>query len=395
MNLKLIDFFFGTCRLRAKGVFAERILNIANQEGIFVQKVTREDDYVITFTVSRKAGKKLLSMKLPGDLSLSLIEEKGIMAILGSKKHRRLLILAPVLSLLLLFFSTSIIWNVNIIGDDPAMEKQLKKELSDLGVKRGVFSFTVDPGEVKHQMLLKNHRLLWIWVDIRASGAIVKYQLRKLPPAVFEEESFYNLYSTRDAVITKIIATNGIARVNVGDTVLEGQLLVEGSLITGENETKPIHASGTVLGSVWEEKTYTIPKNNEIRTPTGEKTEHLTINFSKFPLKLFINSSILYQEYDIIEYNRDFPLLPVSFNKRVYHKVNVTYTDNDITEAVTDCTKDFTETFTQKGYSVGEIESYLSDEGDSVSLTLRALCEEPVAVERRMYIGENYNSTDN
>ncbi|MBQ8540724.1 MAG: sporulation protein YqfD [Clostridia bacterium] len=394
MKLKLIDFLFGYCRMEATGTFCERIINIATAKGIFIRDIVRTSPDRVEFSVSLKGGRLLLSdKKVTG--SLKTIRQGGLPVILAERKTRVVAILTPFLIFLLLFLSTQFIWHVNIIDATKEEEALILKELERLGVKRGALKLTIDRGNVKNQILIDNPDLMWLWVDIRGASAIVKFAHRAPAPEIFNEEDFYNVYSTHDAVITKIMPKNGIAKVSVGDTVLKGQLLIEGVMAQDSETEKHIHASGEVYGNVWEEKCVVIPHKNEIRTPTGNKFERLSINFEKFRLKLFINSSILYENYDIIENNRTFAPFGATFTKTEYHEVLVTYEENDIDSMKKSCEEEFLAELSAKGFPVVYSESFINDDGEKVTLTMRALCEEPIAKERRMNFGEDNSGTDN
>lgn len=382
MRIKIINFILGTVVLKAEGIFPERIINIAKEMGIFIQNI-RANDSGIIFTVSLKGSKKLLSASLPENIDLKEIKSNGIPCLLGQKKTRVCLFAAPVIIFILLFISTQFIWNVNIIDADSATEERLLKALSELGVKRGALKVSIDPSVVKDKLLIQDESLMWIWVDIKGASAIVRFAERTPAPKVFDENEHYNIYSAKNAAVTRIIAETGQARVKVGDTVSEGTLLIEGVMPINEEEFKQIHATGLVYGNVWEEKQFNIPKKNAIRTPTGEKKQHLTIFFKNFPLKLFINSSILYTNYDIIENNRSLGFLPVTFNKKEYYEVDVTYEDNNALIMRDECEQSFYKELSDKGYSISHNESFMLDKGDSYLLTVRAVCEEPIWIEKQ------------
>lgn len=395
MKLKIIDFIFGTCVMKACGTFAERIINIAKEKGIFIQNITRTDEKTIIFTVSRKGSLLLLDLPLPEDLSLTVIKSRGLPYVFSRGKNRIFLLLTPIVTFVMLFLSTQVIWHVNVIDAQGEKEEHILNELAKLGVKRGALKFTINQSDVKNSMLISNPELLWIWVDIRGSSAIVKYADRIMIPEVLSEDDYYNIYSTHDAIITKIIPTNGIAKVSVGDTVLKGEILIEGSIAADGENKKPVHATGEVWGKVWEEERVTIPLKKEIRTPTGNKTEQLSIIFEKFQLKLFINSSILYQSYDIIENNRVIAPFGVVFNKKEYVEVDVKYEDNDIALLQSNYENDFYARLSAQGYTIDYTESYITQQDGYVTLTMGAMVDEPIAHERRMQFGENNSGTDN
>lgn len=395
MGIKIINFIFGTVRLKISGTFPERILNIANRLGIFIQDIKKDEEGFISFTVSCKGAKRLLEEPMDPSLSLVEISRGGIPAIFSRNKNRKLLFISPFIILVFLFISTQFVWTVNIIDADPQTEQRLLKLLSEAGVHRGALKLTINPSQVKNSLLLKDDSLMWIWVDIKGASAIVRYASRTPVPEIFSENESYNVYSEKDGIITSITPTTGMAKVKVGDTVTKGQLLIEGIMPVNQEENKFIHATGEVYCNVWEEKTVEIPKKNEIRTPTGKKTEHLSIKFKNFTLKLFINSSILYPKYDIIVNRRILSFIPVAFVKEEYTEVSVTYEDNDINHLMSAENKAFKESLEKDGHKVTYTEYDITDNGDYYIVTIRALCEEMVAAERRISHGENYQSTDN
>ncbi len=392
--LAIINFLTGYTLIRAEGVFAERAINILGENNIFIWGVRRLDPLTLTFFVSRKAASKVFSLSMPQNITLFREKEFGLPAFLSRYKARKALLICPAVVCLLLFLSTQFIWNVNVITDDPAEEALILAELKKLGVKRGALKKSVSQSEVKRQMILSDNSLLWIWVDIKGTSAIVRLAERQAPPEVFDEDEATSVYASRDCVITELIARNGTPRVSVGDTVLKGQLLIEGVMESTDESVAFVHASGTVKGAVWEEKEVSIPKVKEIRTPTGAFTERLSVKFSDFLLKLFINSRISYQTYDIIEEENSFPFLPAVFVKTTVKEVNVTHENQDIASLVKKSEDEFTSSLKDAGIAVKEITSNQTDLGGSVSVTIRALCDEDVALERRMNVGENITVTN-
>lgn len=392
--MQLMDFVRGRWELCAEGTFCERILNITKEMGIFIQDIKSDGDKKILFTVSYKGAMKLFSSPLPEGITLFVKSRRGLPAILENNKKRYALFLCPVLIFLLIFFSTNIIWNVNIIGADRETEEFLLTELEKLGVKKGAFTFLIDQSYVKNQMLIKHEKLQWIWVDIKGGTALVRFSVRTMPPTVFDEDAFYNVCATHDATVTRVLATNGESRVKEGDRVFKGQILIEGVMPKDGEEKKLIHASGKVFGIAEFEKSISVPSKTQIRTPTGEKIEHLSINFSNFNIKLFINSRILYPEYDIIEYNRRVGFLPVSFNKKVIQKVDVSYKENDISLIAQKSEADFKKELEDEGKKITYIETFISRNGDEYVITTHTLCEFDIAQERRMNLGENYSVAD-
>lgn len=393
--MKLIDFIRGQWVLSASGNFCERIINITKEMGIFISDIKLSEENTIRFSVSRKGAMMLFSSPLPPDITLSVIEQHGFPAIISNHKKRYALFIAPVVIFLLIFFSTHILWHVNIIDADPQTEEFLLSELEKLGVKKGRFTFLINQGEVKNKMLIKHEHLQWIWVDIKGGTALVRYSLRTPTPYIFDKNEPYNIVASHDATVTRIIASNGNAVVKAGDRVFKNQLLIEGVAVKDAEEKKLTHAKGNVFAKADFEKSTLVPKKKEIRTPTGNQTERLSVNFKNFNIKLFINSSILYPKYDIIEDNRSVGFLPLSFTKQTLKEVTVSYEDNDISAISSDFEKKFAEELERDGKKVTYIEAFTSEDGNEYKITARAICEFDIAEERRINIGENHTVPNN
>ncbi len=392
--MHLIDFIRGEWTLMIKGTFCERIINIAKENGIFIRDIKTQSDSSVVFTVSRKAFKLLSSLSLPSNIEISVIRKKGLPAFFENNSKRYALFAAPIVVFILIFLSTHIIWHVNIIDSDPETEKFLTEELALLGVKKGAFTFLINQSDVKNKMLIKHEKLQWIWVDIKGGTALVRYSLRTLPPEILDKNAYCNVYASHDGIITRIEATNGNALVKVGDRVFKDDLLIEGIMPKDSSENKYIHATGRVFATSEFTESVRIPLKKEIRTPTGENFERLTINFKNFRIKLFINSSILYPKYDIIEYNRNVSFLPVVFTKQVIEKVDVSYINSDLSLEASSLIENFTEQLESSGKKVTYIETFTSEDGDECTITARAICEFDIAEERRINIGENYTIAD-
>lgn len=388
--MHLIDFIRGEWTLLIKGTFCERIINIAKENRIFIRDIKMQSDSSLIFTVSRKAFLILSSLSLPDEIQISVIEKKGLPAVFENNSKRYFLFIAPFFVFILVFLSTHIIWHVNIIDSDPQTEKFLTEELALLGVKKGAFTFLINQSDVKNKMLIKHEKLQWIWVDIKGGTALVRYSLRTMPPQIFDKDTFYNVYASHDGIITRIEATHGTSCVKVGEQVFKDDLLIEGIMPKDSEQDKYIHASGHVFATSEFTKTVTVPQKKEIRTPTGENFERLAINFKNFRIKLFINSSILYPKYDIIEYNRNISFLPVVFTKQVIKNVTVSYVPTDLESEKSALCSAFTHELESSGKKVTYIETFTSENGDECTITARAICEFDIAEERRINIGENY-----
>ena len=102
----------------------------------------------------------------------------------------------------------------------------------------------------------------------------------------------------------------------------------------------------------------------------------------------------MYPEYDIIEDNRSIRPFGLNFNKKTIHEVEVSYYNTDIEKTQAKYQSEFISALTDSGASITFTENFTSDAGDDVLFTVRALCEVPIGLERRINIGEDNSISD-
>ena len=75
---------------------------------------------------------------------------------------------------------------------------------------------------------------------------------------VVDEDEYCNIVSDKNGVITKINAQSGTANVKVGDTISEGDILINGWMEGKYTGVRYVHAKGEIEARVWYTKNKTI-----------------------------------------------------------------------------------------------------------------------------------------
>lgn len=371
----IISCMKGAYTLKATGRFPERILNIASTSGIYIQDVKRTDDDTITFGVSKKGGDKLLQSDLKG-VELSLVESYGVPVIFQRYKKRVLLFSLPLIFVIVSFVFSLFIWRVEITGGDEPLRAQVRKVVSENGIKVGALKNKIDQYDVKKNSILKIDDLSWLWVDIKGSTAKVKIHKRIPTPPVIKINEPSNVIATHNGVVEKMQVYCGLPLVKEGMTVEKGQIIISG-VFESENENIPTyyhHATGNVMLRVFEEKITVIPKKTVIKKPTGKEKKVFSINLEKNNVKFSLNSGISYTEYDKIEKKYVLSPLPVSFSKITYQEAVAETVDTDFEKEYALRLDAFTKSLTDKGMEIVNLSDETQENDDNYTVTFRAQC---------------------
>ena len=156
-------------------------------------------------------------------------------------------------------------------------------------------------------------------IELKGTNAIVKLVKAEEKPEIINEEEYCNIVSDKEGIITKINAQSGTANVKVGDTIKQGDVLINGWMEGKYTGIRYVHAKGEIEAKVWYTKHKKILYNTTERRETGNIEEKYQIKFNNFKINLYKTLS-KFEIYDTIETENKFKLfsdfyLPISINK--------------------------------------------------------------------------------
>ncbi len=370
----IISSIKGVYRVKAEGVFPERILNIASSMGIYIYDI-RPSDGAILFSVSKKGYEMLLTSTESG-VELSLVEKSGLPVFFKRYKDRFALIFLPVFFIMVTAVFSSFIWRVEITGGDEQLQKEVSRILRENGVHVGAKKWGIDRYNIKRKAILETDSLSWMWVDIKGTSAKVKLRTRKEKPDLLEIREPSDVISLYDGVIEKMQVYRGIPLFKEGMTVEKGQTVVTGVLLS-ENENIPTyyhHAAADITLRTLREKTVVIPRTTLIKEPTGKEKTVFSLNFKKNNIKFSLNSGISYTEYDKIEKIVKLPFLPLSFSKTTYLETDVIKADTDTAAEKERHRQKFVSELEKEKMEIISLGEENTEDPDCIRVTFRAEC---------------------
>lgn len=246
--MKIWYFFKGYVIIRVEGLTLERFLNLAATNDIYLWDISRESYTVLQMKATIEGFKALKGIVRRVGCRVEIIDKKGLPFLFYRLKARKMLGFGFILFLGIIFFLSSLIWNIEIVGNERVKTEEIIKILEKEEIKRGIIKYKIDKDYIKYLLLNEFDNLSFLSVDIKGTKLLIEMKEQDLPPERINRDVPCNIVATKKGVILKAIARNGRAVVRKGDVVKEGDILITG-VILDEHSQKQIlvHAEGEVL----------------------------------------------------------------------------------------------------------------------------------------------------
>ena len=214
-------------------------------------------------------------------------------------KKRKVFIIFLLIISIFIYTSSRYIWNIEINVEEKQVIENIEKDLYDLGLKKGILKNKIDTGKIINEIRLKRSDISWMGLDIKGTNAVVRIIKADEKPKLIDESDYCNIVASKSGEITKIVAQNGTALVNIGDTVNVGDTLIAGYMEGKYTDKRYVHSLGEVQAKVTYSKSEKIYLRQEELRETGEKEKRIKIKFNNFQINFYKTLS-KFKIYDTI-----------------------------------------------------------------------------------------------
>ncbi|MBO5555629.1 MAG: sporulation protein YqfD [Oscillospiraceae bacterium] len=276
---KAIDRLLGMVQVEICGLFPEAVLNLCAQRALSLEEPGRPDAYTLQTWVRERDLKDLENLCRQGRCEMRVLVARGGSRHLRLLRRRWALLLAAILVGAGLWVSSLFIWEIEVQGCERLSQGKVLRALADCGVEQGSYwpSLTVDL--VRSRMLSRMPEVAWMTVNVSGSRAVVLIQERMEKPEIYAEQGVSDLVAERTGIVARLRVENGYPLVQEGQTVVQGETLVSGTVENLSGPSRELRARGSVLADTWYECTAVCP-------PAAEQKEEILGRSSRFALKL-------------------------------------------------------------------------------------------------------------
>ena len=383
MLIKIIfGYLLGYLRVSVQGYYIERFINICRNEKITIWNLKRNKDIELLLNVRIGEFKKICKIAKKTGCKIKIKNKKGLPFLLNRYKKRKIFLILLIMLVILIGVSSNFVWNVEIVEENGQKLENIEKDIEEAGLQVGKLKSKIDTKELINKIRLKRDDVAWIGIELKGTNAIVKLVKADQKPEIIDESEYCSIVSNKTGIITKINAQTGTANVKVGDTVKEGDVLINGWMEGKFTGVRYVHAKGEIEAKVWYTKSKKIPYNTTQIEETGNEETKYSIKIHNFEINLSKKLS-KFKIYDTIEEENKIKLfsdfyLPISIVKTTYKEQEEKPKKYNIEEAkrlgIEELEKELEEEIADKNEIVNKnINAYEQEDGVEVYVTYEVL----------------------
>lgn len=289
MIFELIRRLFGYVVFVANGGFSERFLNLSAKDGIKIWDVKKIDGSVCA-KANISSYKSLRHCARESGMTMKIQKKVGFPFFAKKYRHRIGLVVGAVLFVVFTIYFSSIVWVVEVQGNEQISSSQVLSVFSSLGLRAGASKKNLVPDDLQYDACKQIEGIEWIAVNI--NGAIATIELREDTdiPEIVDRNKPCNVVAEFDGEIIYISALLGEKCVKVGDGVTKGQLLISGVMQDKNDSVFYRHAMGSVIARTKREFVVEIPLRQQEIVYTGEEKTRYAFDALGFKINLYFDS---------------------------------------------------------------------------------------------------------
>ena len=317
-----LSYILGYLKVEVYGYYIERFINICRNEKVTIWNLKKKDNIILILNVKIKEFKNICRIAKKTGCKIKIKSKKGFPFLLYKYKKRKFFFILLLIMLLIISLSSLFIWNVDILIENNEKIENIREDLDDSGLKIGMLKSKINTKEIINKIRLERDDIAWMGIELKGTNAIVKIVKADKKPEIINEDEYCNVISNKSGIITKINVREGTANVKVGDTVKEGDILINGWMEGKYTGIRYVHSKGEIEAKVWYTKSKKIPYNLTQTILTGNEENKYSIKFGKFQIN-FSKKYSNFEIYDTIETESKIKLfsdfyLPISILKTTY-----------------------------------------------------------------------------
>ncbi|WP_169713670.1 sporulation protein YqfD [Paludifilum halophilum] len=266
----------GNLRIELTGSRLTMFINEALNQSIEISRIRWVEEDRIRLTISVSDFYRLKPLLRQTSSKVRIVGKRGVPFLLARLEKRRFFVGGILLFIILLFSLTSLVWSVEVEGNEKIPEREIRNLLKEEGVFIGQIKYRIPSNEeIQNRLTDKLSQATWVGFRMEGTRAVVTVVEKKRVEKKEEEDDRgpVDLVAGKDALIYDMYVKQGRAVVEVNDVVKKGELLVSGRYGDPEtpDEGRIAGAQGRVMGRVWYESEVSVPLYQKRKIYTGNR----------------------------------------------------------------------------------------------------------------------------
>lgn len=286
MKDKILKIFSSSIKIKVTGRNINNFLKRLINNNINIEKVIpishKEIDLIINYQDLDKV------LKLKTIYNIKIVRYYGKLRIIKRIKKDIFILSSLLISLLLIYTLSNIIFKIEVIHSNNNIIKLVTKELEDNGIKKYKFVKNYQEIEKIKKKILEENKDTLEWLEIIREGT--KYTIRVEERIINnkpKDNKIYNIVASKNAVIKNIYAESGEKVRSINTYVKKGDIIISSDITLPNNEKISRTASGKVQGEVWYNINIEYPYQYHEIKYTGNKKKVLVLNLLNKRISFF------------------------------------------------------------------------------------------------------------
>ncbi len=226
-------------------------------------------------------------------------EKKGLYFLFRPYRKRKGILAGMVIFPLLCFLLSCMIWKIDINTENIQLKNTIALSLYNQGIYPGNICSKDKLTDVQRRLMLENEDLGYITLNFYKGILTCEVYDRNEKQNNKSDYSRNDIYSRLTGVITDIRVYSGFPRVQKGQSVTRGDVLVTSARTDDKGRLDTQDTAAYIAGDCEKEYGIFIPYNKTVQLYTGSQKKNVTINFMGKEFKIKENDLSDYTSYTI------------------------------------------------------------------------------------------------
>ena len=253
----------------------------------------------LRFCLDRRDFPKLEALEKRRGNRLRILGCRGLWWDLGAFFRRPGLVVGAVMLLIMMTVLPKRVWFLKFEGNTTVSEARLTAAAQECGLSFFAKVPEIKSEEFKNKLVNLLPEIGWAGVEFRGGIATVTVREQEVRPQIRDRGTAANVVAARDGIITSMEVLGGQAQCQVGQGVLQGELLVSG-FIDCETHTQVTQADAEIYALTQRPLTVVTPQIWTSKGTAEKETWALSLILGKSRIKICGKSGILPPTYDKI-----------------------------------------------------------------------------------------------
>ncbi|MDF2591282.1 MAG: yqfD [Clostridia bacterium] len=294
--IRLWNFFRGYAIIIVEGLKIERFINMAISNGIYIWDIKKQSYTSISAKIGLENFGRMREIVRRTDCTIEIKEKRGLPFMWKNLKRHKLFAASVLILIVTIYIMCSYIWMIEVVGTKNIDPKTVLEIVNNEGLKEGVRKSQFDKHSIENRVLIKMSTLSWVGIQIRGTKATIEVVEKREEPELISKQDSCDIVASKSGIINKILVLNGDGVVKDGDTVKKGQVLVTGTIIRENTETRLVHSLAQITARTWYEDAEEMELQQIEYKETGREATHYMLKVLNKEIGL--KKSVPYSEYN-------------------------------------------------------------------------------------------------